>query len=109
MESDRLSGLSRRKKLRTNVDEIFGIFFREKPAMILLTLKNANTATYASSLAKDIDCTYSHVNFILQKMENSSLIEFERQGRLKLLKLTTRGEQFADFVERAKSSIDRTK
>jgi len=73
--------------------------------MILINLKNANSATYASSLAKDIDCTYSHVNFILQKMEDNSLIEFERQGRLKLLRLTKRGEEFADFVERAKNCI----
>ncbi len=107
IEFEKVGGaLSRRKRLNAAGDDIFGIFFREKPALILLQLKNAGQSLYASSLAKDIDCTYSHVNFILQKMEDNRLIEFERQGRLKLLKLTDRGHEFADFVERARNTID---
>ena len=41
--------------------EIFNVFFREKPAMMLVELKNAKSEVYASSLAKSVDCTYSHV------------------------------------------------
>ena len=50
--------------------EIFKTFFREKPAMMLVELKNAKSEVYASSLAKVIDCTYSHVVKILQEMEH---------------------------------------
>ena len=49
--------------------EMFNVFFREKPAMMLVNLKNAKNQMYASTLAKSIDCTYSHVVKILQKME----------------------------------------
>ena len=40
-----------------NNQEIFNVFFREKPAMMLVSLKNAKSEVYASSLAKQIDCT----------------------------------------------------
>ena len=79
--------------------EIFNVFFREKPAMMLVELYNAKGSVYASSLAKQIDCTYSHVVKILQEMEKSSLINFEKQGRLKLLALTKQGEDIARNIE----------
>ena len=77
---------------------IFNVFFREKPAMMLVGLKNAKGETYASSLAKSIDCTYSHVVKILQEMEKSGLVNFDKQGRLKLLTLTKKGSEIADHI-----------
>ena len=79
-------------------EKIFNIFFREKPAMMLIGLKNSKGAMYASSLAKQIDCTYSHVVKILQEMETANLINFEKQGRLKLLTLTKKGSDVADII-----------
>ena len=79
-------------------EKIFNIFFREKPAMMLVGLKNSKGAMYASSLAKQIDCTYSHVVKILQEMEKAGLINFEKQGRLKLLTLTKKGSDIADNI-----------
>ena len=81
-----------------NNKEIFNVFFREKPAMMLVNLKNAKGTMYASSLAKQIDCTYSHVVKILQEMEKEGLINFEKQGRLKLLTLTKKGSEIADHI-----------
>ena len=78
---------------------IFNVFFREKPAMMLLSLMNAKGPVNASSLAKTVDCTYSHVVKILQQMERSELINFEKQGRLKLLNLTQRGTEVAKNIE----------
>jgi len=63
--------------------EIFNVFFREKPSMLLISLKNAKSSVYASSMAKQIDCTYSHVVKILQQMHKAGLINFDKQGRLK--------------------------
>ena len=79
--------------------KIFNVFFREKPAMMLINLKNAKGSMYASSLAKSIDCTYSHVVKILQEMEKAGLINFEKQGRLKFLTLTKTGSDVADHME----------
>jgi DNA-binding MarR family transcriptional regulator len=79
--------------------EVFNVFFREKPAMMLVKLKNSKTQVYASSLAKQIDCTYSHVVKILQEMEKAGLVNFDKQGRLKLLTLTKKGAEVADHIE----------
>ncbi|MCP3683439.1 MAG: hypothetical protein GY861_12195 [bacterium] len=85
--------------------EIFNVFFREKPAMMLVGLKNAKSEVYASSLAKSIDCTYSHVVKILQEMEKSGLINFEKQGRLKLLTLTKNGSEVAEHIDAIKNLL----
>lgn len=86
-------------------ESIFNVFFREKPAMMLVNLKNAKDEIYASSLAKQIDCTYSHVVKILQEMEKSSLINFEKQGRLKLLTLTKKGKEIAEHIDNIRLSL----
>ena len=82
---------------------IFNVFFREKPAMMLLTLRNAKSEMYASSLAKQIDCTYSHVVKILQELEKESLINFNKQGRLKLLSLTKKGNEIAEHIDKVRT------
>jgi len=79
--------------------EIFNVFFREKPAMMLVELKNAKDEIYASSIAKQVDCTYSHVVKILQEMQKAGLVNFEKQGRLKLLTLTKTGQEVADKID----------
>ena len=83
----------------TQNKEIFNVFFREKPAMMLVELKNAKGEIYASSVAKQVDCTYSHVVKILQEMQKAGLINFEKQGRLKLLTLTKMGQEVADKID----------
>lgn len=85
--------------------EIFNVFFREKPAMMLIELLNAKNEVYASSLAKHIDCTYSHVVKILQQMEKSGLINFNKQGRLKLLSLTKKGEEIAQSIDKVRITL----
>jgi len=86
-------------------NHIFNVFFREKPAMMLVNLKNAKDEIYASNLAKQIDCTYSHVVKILQEMEKSGLINFEKQGRLKLLTLTKKGQEIAEHIDNIRLSL----
>jgi len=85
--------------------EIFNVFFREKPALMLVGLRNSKGGIYASSLAKSIDCTYSHVVKILQEMERSGLINFEKQGRLKLLTLTKKGSDVADHLDNIRTIL----
>lgn len=87
---------------RVKNKEIFKTLFREKPAMMLVELKNAKSEVYASSLAKTIDCTYSHVVKILQDMEKEGLINFDKQGRLKLLTLTKKGQDVAMKIDDAR-------
>ena len=85
--------------------EIFNVFFREKPSMMLVHLNNEKKDVYASSLAKKIDCTYSHVVKILQEMEKSDLVRFEKTGRLKLLTLTKKGSEIAEKIDSIRLSL----
>ncbi len=84
---------------------IFNVIFREKPAMMLISLKNSKGPIYASNLAKQIDCTYSHVVKILQEMEKEELVSFEKQGRLKLLTLTKKGMQIAQSIDNVRIAL----
>ena len=86
-------------------EKIFNVIFREKPAMMLVELRNAKGEIYASSLAKKIDCTYSHVVKILQEMQNSGIVNFDKQGRLKLLTLTKKGAEVAEFITKIRNLI----
>ena len=86
-------------------EQVFNIFFREKPAMMLVTLNAIKSDIYASSLAKQIDCTYSHVVKILQEMSDAELINFDKQGRLKLLTLTKKGQEVAEHIEKIRELL----
>ncbi|MFO7711456.1 MAG: hypothetical protein R6V53_06830 [Candidatus Woesearchaeota archaeon] len=86
-------------------EKIFNVIFREKPAMMLVELKNAKGEIYASSLAKKIDCTYSHVVKILQEMQEAGIVNFDKQGRLKLLTLTKKGNEIAELINKVKNLI----
>ena len=59
----------------------------------------------SSSLAKSIDCTYSHVVKILQEMQKAGLVNFEKSGMLKLLSLTKTGQDVAEHIEGIKGLL----
>jgi predicted transcriptional regulator len=77
----------------------FDLFFRRKPAMMLIALKRVNRVRYGSLLAKEVDCTYSHAVKILQTLESLGLVVFEKKGRTKIIKLTKKGQDIADHIE----------
>ncbi len=83
----------------------FDIFFRRKPALLLVALKRLARARYGSVLAKEVDCTYSHAVKILQSLEKMGLVMFEKKGRIKLIKLTKRGHEIADNIENIKRLV----
>lgn len=77
----------------------FDLFFRRKPALMLIALKKVNKAKYGSILAKEVDCTYSHAVKILQTLEKLGLVVFDKQGRIKIIKLTKKGRDVAEHIE----------
>jgi len=85
--------------------EIFEVFFRRKPAMILVALRKGGKNRYGSVLAKEVDCTYSHAVKILQEMEKAKLVDFEKNGRIKTIKLTQQGDKIADYIEKIKTLL----
>ena len=86
--------------------DTFDIFFRRKPALMLVALKRMTRARYGSILAKEVDCTYSHAVKILQTLEKLGLVVFDKKGRIKLIKLTKKGVDIADHIENIKKLVD---
>ncbi len=81
------------------MSENFDLFFRRKPALMLIALKKVTRAKYGSILAKEVDCTYSHAVKILQTLESLGLVVFEKKGRIKIIRLTKKGQEVADHIE----------
>ena len=85
--------------------ENFDLFFRRKPAMMLVSLKKNSRMRYGSILAKEVDCTYSHAVKILQTLEVLELVVFEKRGRIKVIQLTKKGKEVADAIENIQEVI----
>jgi len=73
--------------------------------MILVALRRGGRNRYGSVLAKEVDCTYSHAVKILQEMEKAKLVNFEKQGRIKTIKLTDSGNRVAEHIEKIKQIL----
>lgn len=89
-----------------NIKDNFDVFFRRKPALMLVALKRLTRARYGSILAKEVDCTYSHAVKILQTLEKLGLVAFEKKGRIKLIKLTKKGEEVATSIDNIKRIVN---
>ena len=87
------------------MENSFEFFFRKKPALMLVALKKSSRIRYGSILAKEVDCTYSHAVKILQGLEKLGLVGFEKKGRIKLIKLTKKGQEIADNIDNIKSLL----
>lgn len=83
----------------------FDIFFRRKPALMLVSLKKNTRTRYGSILAKEVDCTYSHAVKILQTLEKLGLVVFQKKGRIKLIQLTKKGTEVAEGIENIQKLI----
>lgn len=79
--------------------ELEELFLRKKPVKLLLSIKIGATPKYVSVLAKETDCTYSHTVKLLDMFRNLGIVEFEKQGRIKYVKLTQDGAELAGDFE----------
>ncbi len=68
------------------------LFLQEKPTLALLFIGSMGK-TYASVISKEIDSTFAHTTRILSKMEQSGLIRFTFEGRIKFVELTEYGTE----------------
>lgn len=86
--------------------DIFEVFFRNKPALILIALQNNGKSLYGSILAKEANCTYSHAVKLLQEMESAKLIRSEKQGRIKTIKLTEHGLAIVEHLQNIQNTFN---
>ncbi len=78
--------------------ELEDLFLRKKPIRLLMNIK-LGSAKYVSILAKETDCTYSHTVKLLDIFRNLGLVDFEKTGRIKYVKLTQDGIELAQDFE----------
>jgi len=75
------------------------LFLQNKPAEMLVFLKKGKDPKYATQVSKAVDCTYSHTIKVLDIFEKLGIVEFTKKGRIKLIKLTSYGEDIAHDLE----------
>lgn len=80
-------------------NEMNRLFLREKPANMLIAIKNNKDPVYATQVSKAVDCTYSHTVKILDAFKKLNLVEFEKMGRVKVIRLTEDGLEIAHDLE----------
>lgn len=78
-------------------DKSARLFLRMKPVRLIVSLRGE--PKYATILSKEIDCTYSHTVKLLDHFKKLGLVEFEKRGRIKIVKLTALGEDLAHAME----------
>ena len=83
------------------------LFLRPKPVKMLVCLKTG--PKYATIIAKDVDCTYSHTVKLLDLFKMMGLVDFEKKGRIKIIKLTELGEDLAKGMETVLLKLSRLK
>lgn len=72
-------------------------FLRVKPSLTLILLKKG--PSYASKIAREVDATYAYMVKLLNEFEKLGLVVFEKQGRIKRVKLTEVGMDIAHDLE----------
>ncbi|HII15207.1 MAG TPA: MarR family transcriptional regulator [Nanoarchaeota archaeon] len=100
-------GIEENRKAKAGV---FGMFFRQRPIGLLLELRNIELRKqcrrgYSTAVAKGNNCTYSYAVKLLQEMEKMSLIASEKDGRIKTIRLTEKGNEIAEHIEKLRSVL----
>lgn len=83
------------------------LFLRTKPVKMLTSLKEG--PKYATIIAKEVDCTYSHTVKLLDLFNHFGLVDFEKKGRIKIVKLTEMGEDLARALDGVLARLSRLK
>lgn len=83
------------------------LFLRTKPVKMLASLKDG--PKYATILSKEVDVTYSHTVKLLDLFHDFGLVDFEKKGRIKIVKLTAIGEELARSVDSVLLKLSRLK
>ncbi|MBR9682158.1 MAG: winged helix-turn-helix transcriptional regulator [Candidatus Aenigmarchaeota archaeon] len=85
------------KKIDTR-HQFDNLFMHAKPVKMLVSLKS-ESVKYATQVSKTVDCTYSHTVKVLDAFNQLGLVEFEKKGRIKIVKLTDSGQDIAHDFE----------
>lgn len=100
-----MRGAPGKKEKKNDFSELF---FKSKPVEMLVFLKKGMGPKYATQVAKGVDCTYSHTIKVLEKFKNLGMVIFKKRGRIKMIRLTSDGEEIAHDFEGLSRKFDRS-
>ena len=83
------------------------LFFKFKPVEMIIFLKKGMGPKYATQVSKGVDCTYSHTIKVLEKFRELGLVVFKKKGRIKIIYLTSNGEDVAHDFEGISRKFER--
>lgn len=84
------------------------IILKGKQSRILVALRDTNQAWYVSSLAKAAGTTYVHACNFINICEELGIVNCEKHGKLKVVKLTDKGAKMAEMISGISSLISQT-
>lgn len=73
-------------------------FIRERPAALLLLLRNSARNWHVSSLSREAGLTYLHTLNVLAQFYNLGLVEYKTEGRKKIVFLTEKGKNISSIL-----------
>lgn len=88
------------------MNECKEFFLNEKPVDALVMLEKSSSESYSAEVSEAIDSTYAHTVKIISEFEDFGLIETEKSGRKKMLKLTSTGKELAELFESLLESFE---
>ncbi len=83
------------------------LLIKEKQASILIALKESQQEWYISTIAKKTQTTYVHVHRFISECEKLGILSIEKHGKLKIVKLTEKGDKVADSLKNIYALIGR--
>ncbi|MEM5881868.1 MAG: hypothetical protein QXS69_00155 [Candidatus Aenigmatarchaeota archaeon] len=82
----------------TTKKDLLNFLFKEKPLKVLLVLSDGLPKNI-TQIYKKVRTTYSHTLNILSVMYDLNIIEFEKRGRDKVVRLTKKGEKIVEVLK----------
>lgn len=82
------------------------IVLKQKQTKILVALKDTSQNWYISTLAKATGTTYVHTCNFLAACEALGITVSDKHGKLKLIKLTDKGQRLAEMIVAINSLVN---
>jgi len=79
--------------------EAFQCLLNQKPSKVLIALRKNIRDKYITVLVKEVGCMYTSALKILKKMEKANLVESVKQKRIRVIRLTDKGNKVAEHIE----------
>ena len=84
------------------------ILLKDKQAMILVSLKEGKQPWHVATLSKTCNTTYVHTSNFIRKCEQMGIVQNERHGKIKVIKLTEKGVKLAEMLSGVYALINQT-